>query len=203
MRRSPHRLQNTIQLSRNLPRNSEATYRLSAAFIERAHDVGINVIWPGIEPVKRGNCLDINLLLSAAQQPYQDCFGGELYPGLAAKAGYIFYHLASGHVFGNGNKRTAALCLDTFLLANSQYLTLSNEEVHDLAQAVASDGERGVRFDDELPRITALIGQNMIPISTFRQIDMRIYRGLHKSKNSIRKAVINHPEYPLTQRVVD
>jgi hypothetical protein len=76
-----------------LPRNKRV-YRLSAAFIEQAHDVGINLVWPGIEPVKQSSCLNINLLMSAAEQPYQECFGFELYPSLAAKAAYLFCHLA-------------------------------------------------------------------------------------------------------------
>ena len=118
--------------------------------------MGINVVWPGIEPVQNATCLDINLLMSVAEQPYQECFGCELYPSLAAKAAYIFCHLASGHVFSNGNKRTAAIALDQFVLTNTHYLTLSNEQVHDLAQSVASAGERGQKFADMLPKITAL-----------------------------------------------
>jgi len=50
--------------------------------------------WPGIEPVGRGTCLNFNLLRSAAEQPYQECFGRELYPTLAAKASYLFVHIA-------------------------------------------------------------------------------------------------------------
>jgi hypothetical protein len=122
-----------------------------------------------------------------------------LYPTLAAKAAYLFYHLASGHVFGNGNKRTAAVCLDTFITANGWYLTLSNDEVHDLAQAVASAGERNVRFADELKRITELIEENVIPISAFRVADPRVYRRLHAYKNMIRKSSINRTNYPLSQ----
>jgi hypothetical protein len=122
-----------------------------------------------------------------------------MYPTLPAKAAYLFYHLASGHVFGNGNKRTAAVCLDTFITANGCYLTLSNDEVHDLAQAVASAGERNVKFADELARITQLISGNVIPISAFRTSDSRVYRRLHAYKNMIRKSHINRPNYPLSQ----
>jgi prophage maintenance system killer protein len=84
--------------------------------IEDAHDFGIALAWPGIEPVGRGTCINVNLLYSAAAQPYQHCFGCELYPTLAAKSAYLFVHIATGHIFSNGNKRTAALCLDAFLL---------------------------------------------------------------------------------------
>ena len=101
------------------------------------------MVWPGLEPVDRATCLSFNLLHSAASQPYQHCFDREMYPSLAAKAAYIFVHIAAGHIFSNGNKRTAALCLDVFLLLNAHYLTLSNNEVHDLAQRVASSGNVG------------------------------------------------------------
>jgi death-on-curing protein len=184
-----------------LPRSKqEPVYRLSAAFIEKTHDVGINIVWPGIEPVQQASCLDTNLLWSAEEQPYQECFGRELYPSLAAKAAYLFCHLASGHVFSNGNKRTAAISLDQFLLANSVYLTLSNEQVHDLAQDVASAGERGEKFADMLPRITALIEENVIPLRAFRGIDMRSYRSLHRSKWNIRNYRFNRLGHPLAQR---
>lgn len=194
------RRQSTILPSKNLRPNNKKTYRLTAALIERAHDFGIDFVWPGVEPVKQGNCIDLNLLKSAAEQPYQECFDREMYPSLAEKAAYIFYHLASGHVFGNGNKRTATVCLDTFLLANSQYLTLSNEEVHDLAQAVASAGERGVKFHDELARITALIESNLIPVSTFRLTNKKAYRQLLKGKNAIRNSPLSRHRHPLSQK---
>lgn len=161
--------------------------------------MGINVVWPGIEPVQNATCLDINLLMSVAEQPYQECFGCELYPSLAAKAAYIFCHLASGHVFSNGNKRTAAIALDQFVLTNTHYLTLSNEQVHDLAQSVASAGERGQKFADMLPKITALIKRNMIPLSTFRRTNEKVYRSLHRTKHAIRNYYFNQPGVPISQ----
>lgn len=182
-----------------MPRSKERIYRLSAAFIEKTHDVGINVVRRGIEPVRKGNCLDINLLMSVEEQPYQACFGRELYPSLAAKAAYIFCHIASGHIFGNGNKRTAAISLDQFVLANAHYLTLSNEQVHDLAQSVASAGERGEKFADMLPRITTLIEKNMIPLSAFRGVHEKVYRSLHRTKRAIRDYPLNRRHHPLAQ----
>jgi death-on-curing protein len=176
------------------------TYRLSAALIENAHDLGIAMVWPGIEPVGPGTCLDFNLLYSAAEQPYQHCFGCEVYPTLAAKAGYLFVHLATGHIFSNGNKRTATLCLDAFLLINSVFLTLSNEEVHNLALNVASFGERGEQFSDVLASTIALIERNIIPLSAFRTLDSAMYRYLHRRKRIFRDNILNQPNAPLTQR---
>jgi death-on-curing family protein len=174
-------------------------FPLSAAFIEKAHDIGINFTWPGIEPVQRGTCLDVNLLKSAEAQPYQECFGCELYPTLAAKAAYLFYHLATGHIFSNGNKRTAALCLDLFLTANSYYMILSNDDVHDLAQSVASSGERSEKYSEILERVTDQIAENIMPFSAFRVTTPQFYRALHKNKKSIRNARYNKLGYPLSQ----
>ncbi len=114
---------------------------LSAAVIEAAHDYGIDFTWPGIEPVQAGTCINVNALLSAEQQPYQHCFGEELYPTLEQKAAYLFFHLTTSHIFENGNKRTAVLALDAFLLLNEHMLLLTNDEVRDLAQSVAESGE--------------------------------------------------------------
>jgi death-on-curing family protein len=184
-----------------LPQSKKRVYRLSAAFIEKIHDIGINIVWPGIEPVHTSSCLDINLLMSAEEQPYQECFGIELYRTVSAKAAYLFCHLAAGHVFNNGNKRTAAIALDSFLLANAIYLTLSNDQVHDLAQSVASSGEMGEKFSQLLLRVTSLIEKNMIPLSAFRQIDTKTYRSLHRSKRQIRDYSFNRLGHPLAQTV--
>jgi death-on-curing protein len=84
------------------------------------------MIWPGTEPVYPHDCLDQNLLASAAVQPFQSGFGMDFYPTVSDKAACLFFSLAGGHIFSNGNKRTAVLALDQFLIANSIYLVLSN-----------------------------------------------------------------------------
>ncbi len=183
-----------------MPKGKEPVYPLSAALIENAHDFGIGIVWPGIEPVHKATCLDLNLLRSAAEQPYQECFGRELYPTLAAKAAYLFVHLAGGHIFSNGNKRTAVLCLDTFLNANSQYLILTNDAIYELAQQVASAGEKGIKFDALLTNVTKTIEDATIPLSALRKIDMRAYRAAHRQKYSIRNHPDNQPKAPLSQK---
>jgi death on curing protein len=182
-----------------LPKSKRPLYRVYAALIEEAHDIGIAINWPDVEPVGRGTCLNFNLLRSAAEQPYQEVFGHELYPTLAAKAAYLFVHLATAHIFSNGNKRTAALCLDAFLLINSQFLTLSNKEVHDLAQRAASGGERGEKFADLRAHAESMIAINMIPLSAFRKLDPSWYRYLHRRKRAFIESELNRPDAPLCQ----
>jgi death on curing protein len=183
-----------------LPRGKSQLYRLWPAFIENAHDFGIGIVWPGIEPVGEATCLDLNLLRSTAEQPYQECFGRELYPTLAAKAAYLFVHLAGGHIFSNGNKRTAVLCLDTFLMANSRYLVLTNEEARELAVWVASAGERGDKFEKVFETVREAVEASTVALNALRKIDLEQYRYAIHQKNWIRTDPHNQPNAPLSQK---
>jgi hypothetical protein len=80
------------------------------------------------------------------------------------------------------------------------FLTLSNEEVHELALNVASFGERGEQFADVLASTTALIERNMIFLSAFRTLDSAMYRYLHRRKHIFRDSALNQPGAMLAQR---
>jgi death-on-curing protein len=69
-----------------------------------------------------------NLLASAIERPKQIVFGEEVFPTLAQKAGALTQSLIQTHPFHNGNKRTALLCVSTFLRLNGYQLTLTEEE---------------------------------------------------------------------------
>jgi death on curing protein len=56
-------------------------------------------------------------LESAAEQPFQAGFGVEFYPTIYDKASCLFFSIAGGHIFSNGNKRASVLALDQFLLS--------------------------------------------------------------------------------------
>lgn len=157
------------------------------------------MVWPGIEPVQKSTCLDLNLLHSAAHQPYQYCFGQELYPTLAAKAAYLFVHIASGHIFSNGNKRTASLCVDAFAVVNSMYLALSNDEIGKLARSAASYRKRRKTFNEILVSTTILLEENLIPFSVLRRIDEKMYRSMHRRKRQLRAHPLNQVDAPLSQ----
>lgn len=149
--------------------------------------------------MEQATCLDLNLLRSAGEQPYQECFGQELYPTLAAKAAYLFIHIAGGHIFSNGNKRTAVLCLDTFLTANSRYLTLSNTFIRKMAESVASAGERNQKFPAVLAAATAVIDQRTISINALKKVDAEEYRSALRQKRWIRNSPLNQEDAPLAQ----
>lgn len=166
---------------------SKPTYGLTAHYIEFIHDRGVALTWPGLEPVYEYECLDRNLLEAAAVQPFQAGYGVDFYPTVVDKAAYLFFSIAGGHIFRNGNKRTAVLALDQFLNANAHYLLLSNEEVKNLAEDTASYNENGETKDFALARIRKAIGEHVVEFRHFRKRDPAAYRGMHATKNSIRE----------------
>jgi death on curing protein len=181
------RQQNTIQRSKNLP-PSKKVFRLSAAYIEAIHDFGIELAWPGQEPVEKFTCRDLNLLASAATQPYTGGFGiEEYYPTLAAKAAYLFFHIATSHVFENGNKRTAVIALDQFLLANSVYLLLDNVQMQKLAENTAGYRADGESQDSVMTRLVETIEKTSLQFSSIRKANESRYRALLKFRGLIRK----------------
>jgi len=91
---------------------------LSAGYVQYIHDNLVAVMWPGSDPVGPGGCRDINLLESAVGRPFQSAFGEDAYPTILEKAIALFHSLNSNHPFHDGNKRTAIIALDDFLVAN-------------------------------------------------------------------------------------
>ncbi|MBB1079743.1 type II toxin-antitoxin system death-on-curing family toxin [Limosilactobacillus sp. STM2_1] len=62
------------------------------------------------------------------EQPQMTVFKHELYPSLWLKAAYIVQKITKKHVFIDGNKRTAYLCLLLFLQKNGWALHLNADE---------------------------------------------------------------------------
>jgi prophage maintenance system killer protein len=170
---------------------SKKVFRLSAAYIEAAHDIGLAQTWPGLEPVERLSCRDLNLLASAASSPYVGGFGIEYYPTLEAKAAYLFFHIATSHIFQNGNKRTAVLVLDQFLSANSVYLMISNPAMEKLAESTADYNERGEAREALLKRIQTSIEKQSTKYARIRKFSERDYRELLRFRKAIREDLRN------------
>ncbi len=134
------------------------------------------------------------MLESAAEQPFQAGFGVEFYPTIYDKAGCLFFLLAGGHIFRNGNKRTAVLALDQFLTANSYYLFMSNSAVKKLAEDTA---EYRLTFGDHkvaMAEIAKKIRENSFPFRMARIANSSTYRYLHKLKRLIQDDPLNHPD---------
>ena len=66
----------------------------------------------------------------------------ERYPTIEEKAAVYYYHLASGHCFTDGNKRTSYLATFTFLDLNGYSLLVDDEEVFQWTLRLADDNNR-------------------------------------------------------------
>lgn len=66
----------------------------------------------------------------------------DLYPSLVDKASILFYMMIKNHPFLNGNKRIAVTTLLTFLYLNKKWLSVSNEEIYEMAVSVAKSAPK-------------------------------------------------------------
>jgi prophage maintenance system killer protein len=141
--------------------------------------------------VGAADCIDLNLLESAAEQPFQAGFGVEFYPAIHNKAACLFFSIAGGHIFSNGNKRTAVLALDQFLAANSIYLLLSNKQIRSDAEKTASYRTRGEDHKVVMSRLSKRIRDNSIPFKLLRAFDRGMYRSMLQVRRVIRTNELN------------
>jgi death-on-curing protein len=162
---------------------------------EYVHDELIRNFWPDPEDIGSKGVKDRGLLESAVGRPYQTVFGQDAYPTLTEKATALFHSLISNHPFHDGNKRTAILSLHHFLLANSHFLLLSNDEAYEAAKRTASYRMRGLSHDQVLQEIREVLATHIISFDAVRKLggpDTAIFTVLydpavefhHKIRNS-------------------
>jgi death on curing protein len=76
--------------------------------------------------------------LEAAVNAPRAAFGGlEMHADPIAKATALFFSLAHGHAFNDGNKRTALACLNLVLELNGWTILATDVELEELTLAVA------------------------------------------------------------------
>lgn len=74
------------------------------------------------------------------ERPKTELFGKEQFPTIFQKACCYFHSIVrGGHIFHNGNKRTALTVLETYLNMNGYELAFSNNQAEDFAVYVATD----------------------------------------------------------------
>lgn len=78
-------------------------------------------------------------LEGALAAPEQSMFGEDLYVGLTAKAGTLFYRLMRAHGFSDGNKRVALVALLSYLRRNGAHLRVADEALYSFTMAAATD----------------------------------------------------------------
>ncbi len=170
-------------------------FRFNAAFVQFLHDEGIALSFPGVEPVYKDDVLDRNLLESAVEQPFSGVFDREFYPTIYDKAACLFFSVAGGHIFSNGNKRTGVLALDQFLFANSVYLLLSNEDMEQLAKRTASYRERHEDHKQVKQHIADVITAESTEFRALRKMNPTAYRRFLRLKKELCEFVLtfSHP----------
>jgi death-on-curing protein len=102
-----------------------------------------------------GGIRDETLLDSALARPQQLHAYGEPPPDLADLAASLAFGLARNHPFVDGNKRTAAVACETFLLLNAAELTANDLELYPMYLGLAEGSLSEADFAAWLrPRIT-------------------------------------------------
>lgn len=81
---------------------------------------------------------DEGLLDSALARPQQLHAYGEPLPDLALLAASLTFGLSRNHPFVDGNKRTAAVACETFLILNGASLDATDPELYPVFAAVAA-----------------------------------------------------------------
>jgi prophage maintenance system killer protein len=114
-------------------------------------------------------------------------------PTIYDKAACLFFSIAGGHIFSNGNKRASVLALDQFLSANSIYLFLSNRQIKNDAEKTASYRTRGEDHKNVMARLSRRFEKNSIPFSVVRAFDGVMYRELLEVRKIIRNNELNRP----------
>lgn len=97
-----------------------------------------------------GGVRDATLLESALARPQQRHAYGDPPPDLADLAASLAFGLARNHPFADGNKRTAAVACETFLLLNGAELRATDLELYPVYIALAEGRMAEADFADWL-----------------------------------------------------
>lgn len=110
--------------------------RLTVDDVERtAYQMAVELKWE--EPIPPATMRYPGKLESALGAPFQTFQGQPIYRGVPAKAAALFYFLVKSHPFQNGNKRIALATLLVYLYRNGYWLTISPDELYNVAVWVA------------------------------------------------------------------
>jgi death on curing protein len=93
--------------------------------------------------------------------PFQQFFGQDPYPTLAAKAGILFYLMVKDHPFQNGNKRIAITTLFVLLSKNGKWLQVDMGDLYHFT----------VRLAESTPKDKNLMVAAMIGLVTTHMVD--------------------------------
>lgn len=159
------------------------------------HDGVVSKLWPQGEPIGSNEYRDTQLLGSATARPFQSAFGQDIHGNIFEKGSALFHSLIANHPFYNGNKRTAILALDHFLLANGYFLSLSNDQMYALAKKTATYREQGMGHEEILQDLAAALEGGTIPLSKLKKVSgLTGYENVSKLRRTIRRHKLNREQ---------
>ena len=80
---------------------------------------------------------DMGALAAASARPQATFGGDDLYPDVASKSAALLHSLIANHPFVDGNKRTAVMAAELFLLFNGFELLTSDDALEEVTMAAA------------------------------------------------------------------
>jgi death-on-curing family protein len=170
---------------------------LGPQYVEHIHDELVTRLWPGGDPVAANEYRSRGLLSSATARPFHSAFGRDAYSTVIEKAAALFHSLISNHPFHNGNKRTAVLAFDIFLVANGYFGLLTNDRMYKLAAKTASYRERGLSHQQSMSEILNEIRDLVIPLAELRKATKEdqsiadLYKNVLRARRLVRKLASN------------
>jgi len=78
-------------------------------------------------------------LSAAVLMPQQSAFGEDAYPSVPEKAAAYGFFIAEAQAFVDGNKRTAAIAMEAFLILNGYELRLADDEIAEMFEKLGAD----------------------------------------------------------------
>ena len=100
---------------------------------------------------------DLGLLDSALVRAQTRLYGQDAYPTLSLKAAAIVHSVINNHPMVDGNKRSAWVILNFFLVKNNRALSATQDEAYSFIISIAEN-----RI--ELEEIAAWLEDHMIPL---------------------------------------
>lgn len=108
------------------------------------------------------------------------------------KAAALFHSLVTNHAFENGNKRTAVVTADQFLLANGYFLAMTQAQIYQLAIETATHNQRNILAEQMLNELKRKFRSSAALISRIagnRELDelrVRLKDGRKDARNALR-----------------
>lgn len=81
---------------------------------------------------------DAGALEYVCEKPFLQLFNQEQYPDIFHKAAVLMFAIARRHYFYDGNKRTAAMGVYSFLMKNNYELIVSNNALYNTCIKIAT-----------------------------------------------------------------